>query len=319
MAHGRVPDPSAAPPCRAPGAARRAADPGRRRATWPGPVLAAADPLPDGYAPRSAVESPRPGGPRPAGRHRTGDPRPSLGPARGRRPAHPPPPRRRPDRRTVRSRGPATGPATGGSVRDRRDTQVSDVVPERGRGPDGDLALAAAQDLDLDPVLARELAADLDPTLTPDTGRPLRARSRGAARGPPQARQGPGARRADPRRPDPPPGRARRARAVRRSALLGFAAVSPYLGAADLVRNVLMAGWLCSWSGGPSGRAGSGPTTTSSSPTAGSSGCTASSTAARHDAADQGHRHGLRAAVLGRPSATAGSCWSPRARTRPCA
>lgn len=111
---------------------------------------------------------------------------------------------------------------------------------EQGAGDD-DLELDPA----LDPALLPRLQADLDPALTPDVATPLREPEPG-----PLSRVKrklgkalvPGERIlvAQTRHP------VVLAEPVTTSvlALLGIAAVSPYLGAADIARNVLMAGWL---------------------------------------------------------------------------
>ncbi len=242
--HGRVPDPAAVSPVRSSRAAPPRRGPGPPPRDWPGPVLRRLrDPLPDGYAPRFGRKKPAAAPPGEPGR--TGQPARSAEPGRpGDRtgePARParsggPGPAPRPDRATVRPADDRTG---GGRRRDGARDGARDEVR------DEDVELDPVQDLDVDPALELELLSELDPSVTPDDARALRGPEPGALRTV-RRKLGkalvPGERIlvAQTRHP------VVLAEPVLSSVLvlLAIAAVSPYLGAADLLRNVLMAGWL---------------------------------------------------------------------------
>lgn len=203
--HGRSPDPAAAGPVQGARAAPPRRGPGPPPTSWPGPVLRRdRDPLPDGYASRFG--------------------------RRARTKASPPP-------------GPATTVQVSGPAREdgsRAVEPAADGWSPRG-APDDVLEIDPA----LDPALLPELEADLDPALTPDTATPLRGPEPSALQAV-QRKLGkalvPGERVlvAQTRHP------VVLAEPVLTSllVLLGIAAVSPYLGAADIARNLLMTGWV---------------------------------------------------------------------------
>ena len=256
--HGRVPDPAAVSPVQGARATPPRRGPGAPPREWPGPVLRRLrDPLPDGYAPRfgrraraekaeQARQAEHAAHER-AAREQTVQEQA----ARARRtartgPGPAPQPRARP-RDDDRS-GPPSAPGPGTTVRvSGRAGAAGDAAPGRSTWDDRDERADDELELDpaLDPALEPELEAELDPALTPDVAGPLRG-------------------------PEPAP-----LAAVRRKlgkalvpgervlvaqtrhpvvlaepvltsllVLLGIAAVSPYLGAMDIVRNVLMAGWV---------------------------------------------------------------------------